>query len=602
MNGVLLLIFVVVEPIIHPTVVLKDQSQHPVVQSGRPIDLRASCGGDCHDVGYIESNSYHVRTAADVRPADLAATWPARFLPLVHNDPRPAAGPFAELRWVGGTVARPMNCLLCHVAKPNFKARAEALVGGAPEWEATATLTGSPLVQKTVEGWRYAVDVFDAEGGVSAGALGLGAPRSEACLTCHGQLARSVGTTVGNTVAIAPAVPLSRGWATGLVYSGRSMHKSALNLTQKASLDRPFDVHAERLLACTSCHPSTNNPAFRTESRDTRPPHLAFDPRRETPAQFVRRPSHDFATGQATQSVLREDRQGTMRRCENCHQAEATHDWLPYKRRHFGALACETCHISRVYAPLLETVDWTVMTSTATPRTIFRGTHLSPDDPRVLQEGFQPVWLARPVQGRDKVVPYNLVTYLYWVSGAPERPVSVADLRKLYFEATGELKSTWHNLDVDGDGRPDGLSTVSDVKAVSAALGRAGFADARIVAEVKPFGLHHGVATKSHAQRRCDGCHNESAAPASAVSLVRTLPPGVIVTAPDIVTGAGSIERASDGEVWFVPNLDGVGVYVLGLSSVVWIDAAGLAMILLVLVGALSHGAGRLISARRRTT
>jgi hypothetical protein len=63
-----------------------------------------------------------------------------------------------------------------------------------------------------------------------------------------------------------------------------------------------------------------------------------------------------------------------MRRCDSCHEAQKTHaDWLPYAERHMEVVACETCHIPQMYAPAIQSYDWTVLKADGAPISTCRG-------------------------------------------------------------------------------------------------------------------------------------------------------------------------------------------------------------------------------------
>jgi hypothetical protein len=589
---------------IHPDVVLKDAAGVPVVESGEPVDVRQTCGGDCHDVAHIESTSYHVDPAADA-PAksrwDRGPSSTERFAPLVHQDPAPGSAEEAarDPRWVGGSDARPMNCFLCHSSDVDASARSRALQDGAFAWEAAATLAGT-LVDRGADGaWRYRPELFAEDGSVKASALGLGEPTSESCQRCHGKLE----TEVGGAVAMRPLDDLSTAHATGFVYSGAFVHDSALNVADKAAKTRPFDVHAERLLECTDCHYSIDNPAFRAELDETRPEHLRFDGRREGVGEWVKRPSHELATGAAAQSYLGHNVRNSMRRCGDCHAAEETHAWLPYPKRHFDSLACETCHVPQIDAPILETVDWTVMTSSTSPRTVFRGPDAPPSDVDVLRPPFRPVWLNRAIDGAEKITPNNLVTQIFWVADEPEAPVSVDVLRTVFFEPDGSLQQRWVMLfDLDGSGEVEraelALTTEPQVAAVRKALEAAGVREPRIVAEVEAFGLHHGVAGKEHATKACESCHAEDAPATEKLTLARVLPPSAEVTWTSDLQAAGRLDAAG-GRLSFEPDTRATGRYVLGQHRFAWVDAFGIAAVALVALGALGHASARILARRR---
>ncbi|MCK6546551.1 hypothetical protein L6R52_11945 [Myxococcota bacterium] len=313
---------------IHPRFALKDAAGEQVQRTGAPIDVRLTCGGDCHDIDYIERNSYHARSAAPAASSwDVGPALAARFAPLVHRDPAvTSTTSSADERWVGGDGRRPMNCVLCHVARPNLAARARALRAGELAWEVTATLEGVASIADGAR-WRYAPDIFDDEGLVRSTTLELTSARSSHCLACHGGL--DVERAAHDPRALVDAATLSPGWATGLAYSGRVM-KSVLG--DDPILDRPFDVHAERGVECSNCHHSINHPSYRGKKDFSRIEHLRFDARAVDLGSYVRRPSHELVTGRASQSFLGQKLPGSMRRCEDCHAADTAHEWLPYNR------------------------------------------------------------------------------------------------------------------------------------------------------------------------------------------------------------------------------------------------------------------------------
>ena len=57
----------------------------------------------------------------------------------------------------------------------------------------------------------------------------------------------------------------------GEIFSPQKISESGVNLVGKDSLNRSWDVHAERLLECSNCHFSINNPIYRKETEATQP-------------------------------------------------------------------------------------------------------------------------------------------------------------------------------------------------------------------------------------------------------------------------------------------------------------------------------------------
>ena len=72
----------------------------------------------------------------------------------------------------------------------------------------------------------------------------------------------------------------------------------------KEELGRSWDVHAERVIGCTDCHYSLNNPVYFQESDESQPDHLIFDPRRIDQGEYLYRPLHQFAKGQSAQGTV----------------------------------------------------------------------------------------------------------------------------------------------------------------------------------------------------------------------------------------------------------------------------------------------------------
>ena len=215
-------------------------------------------------------------------------------------------------------------------------------------------------------------------------------PTSEHCGQCHGQ------TYFGDE-------PLQldtswQAWSTvtkGQIFSPQLMRDSAINLSGKSQLNRPWDVHAAAMLECTSCHFSLNDPKSYEPTQLGRPHHLRYEPRRLDIGEFLVRPSHQFAKGQTAQGTIARHLSGTMRRCGDCHAAAETHGSLPYRDVHFARLTCEACHIARVYAAAVREVDWTVVTPTLQPRLEWRGVDGPPDRAASVVTGFEPVLLPR---------------------------------------------------------------------------------------------------------------------------------------------------------------------------------------------------------------
>ena len=90
-----------------------------------------------------------------------------------------------------------------------------------------------------------------------------------------------------------------------------------------------------------------------------------------------------------------------MRRCESCHNAVDTHDWLPYTERHMAELSCESCHVPKMYAPAIQATDWTVLKADGSPLATCRGVEDQLNGSADLVTGFTPRPAAAPEHRRQ---------------------------------------------------------------------------------------------------------------------------------------------------------------------------------------------------------
>ncbi len=215
----------------------------------------------------------------------------------------------------------------------------------------------------------------------------------------------------------------------------------------------PFDVHTDRVIGCVNCHYSLNNPVYFRQREESLPVHLDFDPRRLTNADYLVRPLHQFAKGQSTLGLAAADTENSLRRCESCHNAENVHEWLPYKQRHFASLACESCHVPKLFGPGLQAVDWTMLDNDEQPLKQYRNVSGDPVAVDSLIEGFRPLILPRAnAHGDFRLAPFNLVTTWYWSAGDPHLPVTRAQLEAAIFKNGAYHPDLIKVLDANGDG------------------------------------------------------------------------------------------------------------------------------------------------------
>ncbi len=492
-----------------------------------------------------------------------------------------------------------MNCFLCHWSQPNNQARIRYLKAGKFAWANTATLLGTGIVEETPEGLRYNPAAFQPDGTLKPEKLAVQAPSEAHCAACHGYVqtdrTKPVVAPVGDLTAWETAT-------TGQVFSGDKINESGMNIQGKERLNRAWDIHLERDLTCRNCHYSINNPIYLQKA--DQPSYLLFDPRRPDFAEYLYRPSHDFARGRSAQYTVAPEWRGSMRRCEQCHSIQATHNWLPYKYRHMQQIGCETCHIPKLYAPAVQHVDWTVLTPEGQPVRSWRGFQ-GQDTVHDLVQGYRPVLLPREEpDGHTRLLPYNLVTAWYWVYGDPPRPVPKWALERLFFTQEGQYRpEIVRLLDANRDGQLSReeirLTTQEQVKALAARLAEMGFPKARIMGEIQPYSIAHDVAAAGFATKECQACHGPDSRLTQPIALAPYVPGGV---EPDLRLGAdirwqGTLRTDAAGRLYFVPQVE--HLYIFGKSRVPWIDWLGLAAMVGVLLGVAVHGGLRIYSARK---
>ncbi|HGY92782.1 MAG TPA: hypothetical protein ENK43_16565 [Planctomycetes bacterium] len=600
----------------HPDIPLLNAQGESVLTRNAPLSLKESCNG-CHDTAYIASHSYHVSLGT---PEERAA----RFDPLTLDTFRPGRGTAAELAtWLrtrgarhvgGGFAASPpkdgtfdfaaagateMNCLLCHLPRPDDEARRRELAAGRFAWVSTATLGKTPVVTRKGEDWSWNREVFDEKGQVKGELLGLRTPRASNCAICHG----FVPPKRNEPFFLRPGASHPETETTGSIFAADRIRESGMNVAGKDDLRRPWDVHAERLLECSDCHGSLNDPAYDAELPPTEPKHLAVEPRRLDLREFLRTPSHDFAKGHVSQSQVARRLDGSMRRCEDCHAAEKTHAFLPYRDRHFTSMQCEACHIPKEYAPTRQQTDWTLLGPDGDALVVYRGVSGDPSDPRTLVRGYTPTLLPRKeLDGTRRLTPQNLMSTFFWVDGAHGEKVSRDVLARAIFGGTeGTYRPALvEALDTNGDGRLEGrelrLDTAKKTAVMAGLLENEGVKNPMIRGEILPYGVHHGVAPARFATKDCNGCHGVESRVGREFQIAAYLPGGVTPHLPEdaLVTLPGRLAPTSDGALVFQPDPTAAGLRVLGFGTDRLVDRIGQWAVILVLVGVFFHGGIRI--------
>ncbi len=125
---------------------------------------------------------------------------------------------------------------------------------------------------------------------------------NESCGACHGGVVDGSGP-----VTLSDIDPDDEFVLHGGLFSPQRLADSGWNIEDKASLGRPFDLHAARGVGCGDCHDV-----------------------------------HTEGTHGRTVST---------KQCVDCHEALSGHEWLPEKLVHFERVACESCHVGTLYLP-----------------------------------------------------------------------------------------------------------------------------------------------------------------------------------------------------------------------------------------------------------
>ncbi|MCB0044989.1 MAG: cytochrome b/b6 domain-containing protein [Caldilineaceae bacterium] len=650
---------------LHPTFPLLDAQGENVLDSGAPVSTMQTCG-NCHDTAFIAEHSFHADAGLSQFGApgsvsggdewDVSPGLFGRWDPLTYRYLSPADDALIDLttaawiqsigsRHVGGGPAmvsregvpltdlagdtptvetaivdpltgdltvwdwqasgvEEMNCFLCHMPDPANDARIEQLEAGEFRWANTATLLNSGIVSRTVDGWTWNPAAFDDSGELSADFVRIQDPSNENCGQCHGVVHDSTDDPLTLNSLDGPGT-----WSTlttGQIFSPQRLNESGMNLTDKADLTRVWDVHAARVVNCTDCHFSLNNPIYYQESADTRPDHLLFDARRMDIGEYLLQPLHQFAKGESVQSLVAPELSGSMRRCESCHSIDATHDWLPYKERHMETVSCESCHIPALYAPAVQQIDWTVLTADGAPRRELRGAEGDLSSVTTLIDGYAPILLQRPrVDGAPNLAPHNLISAWFWVYGAPARPVREADLQQVYLDADGYRAQVLAQLDDNGDGLLQdaelSLTDDGDVEFVAGELAALGLENPRITGEIRAYTVSHNVINGEWALKDCQACHSEDSRLAASFELASYVPGGVTPAfVGDDAVGAGSnLYADNDGRLMIRPATSLEGLYVLGHDRVSLVDWIGAGIFVGTILLVMLHGGLRVLAARR---
>lgn len=605
----------------HPEFTLRDAEGSSVLDSGQPLSTMKTCG-HCHETDFIESHSDHADAGAshlyeNGRPHPWEAGpgfyggWDALRYDADVLDAEGQVDPAAWLKRYGrfhtgggpvGDITE-MNCLMCHSDIEDQSARVEALQQGEFAWANSLQLVEKDILSEGEAGWQWNPDLFKDSGELKVGVLPISTPSTGKCAQCHGQ----ASSRAGEELAL-EADPLDRRFTerTGHIMAPHPVNASGLNVAIEEGRDHPLDIHANRGMECTTCHYSLNNPVFYRDNSENRPDHLVFDPRRTDRSEYIGRPSHQFAKGRSIHGLGDEENTDSLRTCESCHDGFAGHDWLPYKEAHFGALACETCHIPKVFGPAIQAIDWTMLDASGAPIRQYRGVDGDPAAEETAIEGYTPALLPRlSANGKFKLTPFNTVASWFWLAGDPAQPVSREDLAAALLVENGHHPDLVAALDSDGDGQLSGdelrVDTPEKQAVVRQRLEAAGLTNLSVETDFTPYSLNHNVVTGEWAIRDCLACHQEDSILRAVFPISDYLPGGQPPTSDGYasIDVQGELVSNEDGSVGGIPNQSESGFYVIGLDNVPLVDLAGLLMFFGVLAGVSLHGLARYIAHKR---
>jgi len=605
----------------HPEFVMRDRAGEPVLDSGQPLSTMRTCAV-CHDTEFIASSSDHADAGAShlfgedrrdwwiAGPASFGGWDPVRYDVVLDEtgqvDPDAWLRRYGARHVGGGPVGDrvEMDCLFCHTDISDQSLRAELLAKGDFAWANSAPLQSLDILRNESGQWQWNAAAFQADGRLHVGLVDIRNPVTESCARCHGLASSDPFTPLALAGGIRNYKVTN---TTGQIIAPHALGASGLNFAGGEHPELPLDLHAARGLQCVNCHYSLNNPVYYQEKAEDRPDHMKFDPRRPGMNDFLDRPTHQVAKGRSIFGLAAEGSINSLRTCKTCHDPSEAHDWLPYQERHFEALSCQACHVSRVRGPALKAIDWTIVDEAGEPLRQYRGVDGDPDAQDAVFTGYRPVLLPRLRTDADReITPFNSVNAWFWLTGDPPRPVSRSELRRALLQDGGHHPELVADLDRDGDQRLDRseleLTTAAEMDPVRRRLEAIGLRELSIDTGLTPFPISHNVGADHFATRDCRTCHERDSLLAAAFPLSSYLPGGIMPKPGNYNTVEilGSLVTDGNGGVSGLPDLRQSGYYILGLHSVPLIDWLGLAIFVIVILGVCVHGLVRYLTRRLR--
>jgi hypothetical protein len=446
----------------HPSITLKDESGRNVLETGKPISTRRTCGGDCHDYDYI-SNSFHFQQGkAEMDPNLLRNHGVAGFNSSPGMFGKFSIIPNRQLTHAGihdgadADMSQPewlTKCGGCHtgggISEFDLKGRRFLTPDARPDGplDPSYTIRDRETGQVTPWDWQksgiaeadcFLCHVPQANRGARKKEVAEGNFRwaNNATLADTGVVtANATGSFAYNRAAFNPdgtvkndvlklSDPTLENCAQCHGFTARNtteiqpiQHADIMRGTEKAGwiyngakisdTVTPKIVGKEHMNFPWDAHAAKGLVCIDCHFSPNNPgrmiqedpqKNLRYKPAGEDIAVYLRRPDHNFARGNIPPETVNVLRHNTMRDCGDCHEAEKLHAFLPYKSLHFRALACQTCHIPAVHFWAYRSDDWGFLMDTGTSRITFRGIDGSIVDPESDITGYKPAYIPT----RDK--------------------------------------------------------------------------------------------------------------------------------------------------------------------------------------------------------
>ncbi len=426
---------------------------------------------------------------------------------------------------------------------------------------------------------KFSEDSFDSFGNLKKEFIEISAPTTKNCVGCHSiYSSKNIPLLIPHDFSDEDRYKLSR--ETGAIFSPQKIKDSAYNLKGKESLATPWDVHASKELSCNSCHYPHNS---LTQNRvDSNLKHLKNDPRKGRIGEFLLRPNHNLKTST----------------CTDCHDPLKTHDFLPYKERHFQILSCESCHVPHVYSPALQLKDSTLLQKNMNIIEYYRGVQYSSNSTEknmnaVYQEGYTPFLLV----DNKKVKPVNIVTEYFWSDS--DKKITSDDLGKAIFE-NGKYKKEFislFDLNKNGTIEKNELKIDSESKKnyVVNELKKIGFKSPILISKQEAFAVNHQILRGEFAQKECGACHGTKGRFSNELTLTTFKAPIDKFETPSQLLGL--VSKSGD-KISYKNGLK--DIYVHGFSRNIFVNALGPLIIILTLFGVLGHATIRFLTRKKR--